>query len=263
MATFNHIVGALVAPLPLGLLLLVASFALRRRRRAALWLAAASAVWSWAWACPFMTALLARPLERAYPDAPAAEAPAADAIVLLGGGMGGCTNECANAEMFSNADRVWHAARLYRAGKAPLVVCTSKGTPLTTAPLLRDLGVPAGAILCIEEPRNTEEEGRAVAAALAEKALAGADGAESAAGRPRILLVTSAWHMRRSLLMFRKALGDAAEVVPAPCDYEATAGLKDGFGLGWLWPNAGALACNSAAFKEIYAYWAYRILRGF
>ena len=156
MATFNHIVGAFVSPLPIGLALLVLSFALRRwRRRAALWLAVASAVWSWAWACPFMTALVARPLERDFPDAPAEELPQADAIVILGGGMGADTNGCANAEMFANADRVWCAARLYRAGRAPLVVCTSKGTPLTTAPLLRDLGVPGDAILCLEEPRNT------------------------------------------------------------------------------------------------------------
>ncbi|MBO7482451.1 MAG: YdcF family protein [Kiritimatiellae bacterium] len=258
MAVFNHIVGALVAPLPIGILMLVAALAVRRRwRRASTALAVASAVWTWAWSCPFMTALVARPLERAFPDAPASESAQADAIVLLGGGMGADTNECANAEMFSNADRVWHAARLYRAGKAPLVICTSKGTPLTTAPLLRDLGVPAEAIACIEEPRNTEEEGRFVASAIG----VGAEGAD--AKRGRILLVTSAWHMRRSLLMFRKAMGDAVEVIPAPCDYEATANLRDGFEADWFWPSAAALQVNSAAFKEVYACWAYRILRGY
>jgi len=256
MAVFNHIVGALVAPLPIGILMLVAALAIRSRwRRVALSLAVASAVWTWAWSCPFMTAIAARPLERAFPDRPAAESERADAIVLLGGGMGADADECANAEMFANADRVWHAARLYRAGKAPLVICTSKDTPTTTAPLLRDLGVPAEAIACIEEPRNTEEEGRFVAAAIS------GGGADS--GRPRILLVTSAWHMRRSLLMFRKAMGDGVEVIPAPCDYEATTNLREGFKLDWLWPSAAALQVNSAAFKEMYAYWAYRILRGF
>ena len=210
--------------------------------------------WLWFWSTFLATALFGRPLESAFPSLPAQSAPAADAIVLLGGGMASCNGETEYAEMRSAADRAWHAARLYRAGKAPVVVCTGKNTPLSTAPLLEDLGVPANAIRCIENPRNTEEEGREVAAALG----------QSSGQRPRrILLVTSAWHMRRSLLLFRKAVGADVEVCPSAADYEGTALLCEGFEAKWLWPSADVLAYNSAVFKEHYAYWAYRLLRGF
>lgn len=257
MAALNHIVGALVSPLPLGLLALAAAFTLAfafRRGRAGAVLAAIAAVWTWLWSTPLMTAAVARPLERAFTPRPAAEYPQADAVVLLGGGMNYCEDGGVGAEMWTSADRVWQAARLYRAGRAPKVICTGCMTALSTAPLLRDLGVPDDAVVCIEEPRNTEEEGRAVAAGLGGRG----------AGRPvRILLVTSSWHMRRALQMFSRAAGADAEIVPAPCDCEATAKLAEGFDASWFWPTADALNTNSVAFKERFAFWAYRLLRGF
>ena len=105
-------------------------------------------------------------LEREWTAVKAEDAPKADAIVLLGGGMGSNTNVYPNAEMYSEmwsgADRVWHAARLWKAGKAPIVIPTGCGEKESAVPLLRDLGVPDEAILVEDKARNTEENARFV-----------------------------------------------------------------------------------------------------
>ena len=105
-------------------------------------------------------------LEREWTAVKAEEAPEADAIVLLGGGMGSNTNVYPNAEMYSDmwsgADRVWHAARLWKAGKAPIVIPTGCGEKESAVPLLRDLGVPDEAMRVGDKARNTEENARFV-----------------------------------------------------------------------------------------------------
>ena len=168
MYVLNKIVGGLLNPISIALLFVLAGAicGTLRRRRVALVLLAFAFSWLWIWSTAIWCRAIGLPLERQFPVQRAEDAPTADAIVVLGGGMTANRAVYPYADMSEAGDRVWHAARLYRAGKAPLVICTSKDTPATTAPLLRDLGVPAEAIICIEEPRNTEEEGRFVAAAI-------------------------------------------------------------------------------------------------
>ena len=101
-------------------------------------------------------------LESEWPIVKAEEVPKADAIVLLGGGMGSNRNVYPYAEMWGGADRVWHAARLYKAGKAPIVIPTGCNERESTVPLLRDFGVPESAILVEDAARNTEENARFV-----------------------------------------------------------------------------------------------------
>ena len=252
MAVFNHIVGALVAPLPIGILMLVAALAIRSRwRRVALSLAVASAVWTWAWSCPFMTAIAARPLERAFPDRPAAESERADAIVLLGGGMGADADECANAEMFANADRVWHAARLYRAGKAPIVIPTGCNDSDSVTPLLLDLGVPRDAIRVENQARNTEENAKFVSELLKGQP----DGK-----KPKVLLVTSAQHMRRSMLMYER-YASSLEIVPIATDYNVVVCTERPPKCSDYFPCPDYLQKNGCILKELVGYWGYRLLR--
>jgi uncharacterized SAM-binding protein YcdF (DUF218 family) len=90
------------------------------------------------------------------------------------------------------ADRVWHASRLYAAGKAP-VVLLSGGSDLTEVAqpealamrqFMLDLGVPAAALLTEERSRNTRENSEMSAKLLRER------------GIQKVLLLTSALHMR-------------------------------------------------------------------
>ena len=143
-----------------------------------------------------------------FPVVKAEDAPKADMIVILGGGIGCNTNEYPYAEMWTSADRVWHGARLYKAGKAPFVHITGDEVGFAQAQLLQDFGVPKEAIV-MDLARNTEEEARAISCNM-----------KPETAKPKVLLVTSAWHMRRAKLMFEKYAPEI-EVVPAATDYEA------------------------------------------
>ena len=240
-------------------------------------------------------------LEREWTAVKAEDAPKADAIVLLGGGMGSNTNVYPNAEMYSEmwsgADRVWHAARLWKAGRAPIVIPTGCGERESTVPLLRDFGVPESAIVVEDAARNTEENARFVERMLkmshaevqrrgeGERDLFGhkgqekqeigrgknnrvehververVEGEEGKVRKQRVLLVTSAWHMRRSVLMYRK-YAPSLEIIPAAADYEATVITGHPFAFKDIWPDANMLFANSYIFKEYLGYWGYRLLR--
>ena len=109
--------------------------------------------------------------------------------------------------------------------------------------------MPEEAILIENESRNTEENARYAAKMLADRP-----------GRRRVLLVTSSWHMRRALLMFRRHAGDV-EVVPAPIDYEGIMAAEESTLPKSLLPSADMLMKNSFMLKEYVGYWGYRLFR--
>ena len=254
MYLLNKIVGGCLNPLVIGLVLvIVGGLCLWRSwRKAGFGLLIGSVAWLWLWSTPMMYRWMGGALESEWPVVKAEDAPKADAIVLLGGGMGSNTNAYPYAEMWNGADRVWHAARLYKAGKAPLVIPTGRGEQESTVPLLRDLGVPESAIVVEGEARNTEENARFVEKILEPR--------NTQNTRKRVLLVTSAWHMRRSVLMYRK-YAPSLEIIPAAADYEATVNTSHPFCFKDIWPDTNALFANSYIFKEYLGYWGYRLLR--
>jgi uncharacterized SAM-binding protein YcdF (DUF218 family) len=234
-----------LAALGLGLLLL-------RWRRSGRLVMAVGALWLLLWSLPMPAFWLGRGLERQYPQRLAAAYPKADAIVLLGGGMTGARPGWIDRPEASNAaaDRVWFAARLYKAGRAPWIIVSAGSSPDAGQPeadamasLLVDLGVPKSALLLDTQSRNTWQN------ALYSNDLMNAHHLTTA------LLVTSALHMPRALAAFRKR---GVEVIPAPADF-------DGPPVGawpqrWL-PSADALRKSSRAFTEYVGLWGYR-LRG-
>lgn len=248
----NKIVGAMLNPLAMAMVAILAGSVLAsiNRKRTGIALVLLALVWLYAWSTPLASRMIGRPLEDAWPFVDAQDAPEADAIVVLGGGMSANTNTVPRVDMDAGADRVWHAARLWRAGKAPIVVPSGCGETDSTVPLLLDFGIPESAILVEGESRNTEENAKFTSSLLSER-------------EPKIskiLLVTSAWHMRRSVAMFAKYAPEL-EIVPAAADYEATVRAGDGFKFTDILPSADALAANSACFKELAGYWGYRLLR--
>lgn len=247
----NKTVGFLLNPLTAGLLLLAAAAVLQLRRKAcaAGVMTLLSFLWFWCWSTPAMYRFLGCALERPFPPQRAEALPAADAIVILGGGMG-CNTNLPYAEMWSAADRVWHAARLYRAGKAPLVIPSGGGEEHSSVPLLLDLGVPRKAIRIEAEARNTEENARFVERVI--RRLPG----QGKAKRPRVLVVTSAWHMRRALLHFRQT---GVEAVPAATDHEATTQRQSGIGVTDLLPAYDKFYGNCVMAKEYLGYALYRL----
>ena len=184
--------------------------------------------------------------------------PSAEAIVVLGGGIKPASAPRPMVDVSEQGDRVLYAAKLYQDQKAPLIITAGgripwlgSGSPESAdmATLLEMMGVPRQAI--IEEPDslNTHENAVNVKAIL------------EARGIERVLLVTSALHMPRSLLIFKR---QGIEAIPAPTDFLITEGSQadspQEILLDFL-PDAGRLDSTTKALKEYIGTIIYR-LRG-
>ena len=179
-----------------GLFIAAAVLAMRRHRKsAAAALAAGLILWLPAIA-PVEDLLLAGLMR----NVPRLEAPIeGDAIVLLGGGIDDQAMDTFGSPgvtgRYTNG-RIITAARLYRRLRVPVIV--SGGRPYgervseaeVNARILVDLGVASEHILLEENSRDTRENAEQVAIVC------------RARGVRRILLVTSAFHLRRASLMF-------------------------------------------------------------
>jgi len=234
--------------LALGFLLVAALLALRGRHRASAALVLTGVTWMSAWSMPLVSDALRHSLEARYPEQAVATLPVVDAVVVLGGAMRPAISSGRQPNLGAAADRIWHAARLYHAGCAPRVIVSGGKLPwhdvATTeaeaiGQFLRDLGVPADVILLEQNSRNTRENALYTAKLLNEH------------GIGRVLLVTSALHMRRALASFQLLGVDA---VPAATDFEVNGQTR---GLDWL-PDAEALAASSRALREYLGYVVYR-----
>lgn len=250
MPTFTlvKLASLLVYPLSQSLLLLVLAMILSRLH----WNRVSNAVvllaTGWLYLCStafFADALMSRLERDVVPRAMSVIAPA-DAIVLLGGAMRGDTHMGTLADLNDHADRLVHAASLYKEGKAPLLLLTG-GAPegvRTEAEQMKDIlavmGVPRDSMILESGSRNTYDNAVYSAQLLKMR------------GMHRILLVTSAYHMRRSAALFE---AQGLEVVPAPSDYQIL--VVDETLPPWL-PLVGNLSRTTTALHEIVGYWMYR-----
>ena len=221
--------------------------AVMKRPSIAKWVGSISVGCLWFLSTPIATWIVGTPLEREFLSdgrVPMIETfPCSDVIVVLGGGIGADTNRSSYAEMSARADRVWQAARLYKAGKAAKVVATGFYPKDTTLPLLKDFGVPEDCISFLTA-KNTEEEAKGI-----EKM-----------GHKKILLVTSAWHMKRARLMFTKYAPEV-EVVCSPADFEQTMMTRDLLSFKSILPDVNALQLNSVAIREWIGIIGYKLFR--
>ncbi|MEX0269778.1 YdcF family protein [Leptolyngbyaceae cyanobacterium UHCC 1019] len=144
---------------------------------------------------------------------PQGELPTADAIVVLGGATRPAFAPRPWVEVQEEGDRVLYGAKLYREGKATRVILSGgriewfgKSNPESEdmATLMEPMGVPRSAMLQDPTSLNTRENAVNVKKIMDEN------------GIRRILLVTSAMHMPRSLRIFQKLGMDA---IPAPTDF--------------------------------------------
>lgn len=198
----------------------------------------------WGGGSRFVSEPLVRSLE-SYSRPPAPDI-RSDAIVALGGGVQAAIPPRRATEVSEAGDRVLEAARLWREGRAPWIVVTGgrwdeSEKPHTQASsmadLLRFFGVPRDAILLADRSRTTREDALEVRAELAPR------------GFTRILLVTSALHMRRATALFR---AQGFEVIPAPTDFIAIDVPERSFQLEVLTslPNVDSLSLTTRALHE-------------
>lgn len=237
----------------LAILFLALFFVLRGRRRGAVASLGVAIGWFWLWSMPLTKLLLCLWLESPYPVVMAEAAPEADAIVVLGGGTA-FYEGYPYAELSQAADRAWHAVRLHRAKKAPAVVVSGEESEGADAAFIRDFGIGGDALVVENESRNTEENALFVARLFKEGRIA------KKGERPKVLLVTSAFHMRRAEMMFRK-YAPWLDVIPAASDYNALKLTNEPFELNMLLPDLGAFGEMQAYFKEAVALAGYALFR--
>lgn len=217
------VAGYLLSPLTvvLGLGLLAWLCLVFRRRALARTLAVMSFVTLWVASTPALGLWLTGKLEAQYPALPVEQTGQADAILVLGGALAGASPpRRPTLNLGPAAGRVWHAAALYRAGKAKWVVIAGGNQPGyeheqaegdAIAEVLVVLGVPPAAIQRETASRNTREN--------AENALV----LLNRLGSRKVLLVTSAQHMPRAVKTFAKAWADTPiQVIPASTDVQVT-----------------------------------------
>lgn len=240
----SKILPVFVMPLSVvSLLLLVALVFLRRNKlRTAAGFLVLGLVVLWTASTPFVAGQLYRYIESSYPPVPLQDIPVRGCMIVLGGALGAPLPPRVNVEMNEAVDRIYQAAKLYKAGKAPVVIVTGGNQPwsesLTAeADLIRDLlmewGVPKDAIFLEGSSRNTREN------ALYSKNILNAINCNEA------LLVTSAAHMPRALAAFRSV---GVNVTPVSTDVRAL-NLTMPVAMDFV-PSAEALAMTSEALRE-------------
>lgn len=212
--TLKRIIGGLLLPLPILLLIMGLGLCLLWFSR---WQKSARTLISVAWLVLLLISLqpvadrLLAPLENRYPTWHNQQP--LDYIVVLGGGYTWDPQWAPSSNMLNNSlprlaegIRIWHenprAKLIFTGGKA-------QGNPLSsaavTANTARSLGIPAGAVIILDRPRDTEQEAHEVAKIVTDRPFA---------------LVTSANHLPRAMLYFQQV---GLQPWPAPANQLAIA----------------------------------------
>lgn len=196
--------------------------------------------------------------------------PTADAVVILGGAVKPQAVPRPWIDVTEAGDRPLYGAQLYLQGKAPLVILSGGriewqgGTPAESAnsesasesadmaKLVEAMGVPTKVILQDPTSLTTRENAVNVKKIMQDR------------GIQKILLVTSAIHMPRSMAIFKK-LG--IEAIAAPTDFlVSTQEIEESQGSPQaaiinLFPNSNNMEQFTHALKEYLGLIIYR-LRG-
>ena len=239
-----------VYPLGLSFTLVVLALFLHRKARLRTALLVAVLIILYISSNRWVSYTLARSLEWRY--LPLNPVPQAEAIVVLGGGTESEQFPRPMVEVNSAGDRILYAAQLYKEGRAPFILLSGGnitwlgGRSMTPADemaqILAMIGIPEQAIWLQPDSRNTYEDALYSSKMLQEK------------GIRRVLLVTSAMHMPRSVALFEH---QGIEVIPAPVDFTIT---QDGWEnlnafepqatLVNLVPNTSSLSLTTNVLKE-------------
>jgi uncharacterized SAM-binding protein YcdF (DUF218 family) len=192
--------------------------------------------------------LFIRPLEDAYKPALLAEVNACDAYVVLGGGINENVPDVEEKGALSSyaLSRVATAYRLYMRDKKPIIFSGGKifnRTPEAEIAkrFLVSLGVSAHDIITETKSVDTYENAQFV---------------KEIADRyqfRKIVLITSAFHMKRSCLLFNKRF---KEIIPYPVDYQISRG---GYDVLSFLPNAWNLNLVEIAVKEYLGILFYKL----
>ena len=136
-----------------------------------------------------------------------------DAVIMMGGAIRYVNGQLQRPVFGSGADRYVQSMELFYRNKAKHIIISSGSgslvyTDVKEADLLRDqmirIGIPADKLIAENQSRNTYENAKNTAEII-----------QKSDFKPPFLLVTSAFHMRRSMLCFQK---QGIDVIPFAVD---------------------------------------------
>ncbi len=247
MLIWHKILPVFFLPLGLGIALVMLGALLRKR----------SLLWSgilvlWGLSMPVTGDWLIRQVEGARVRKDIGVVEQADAVVVLGG-MVSQVPGARYGEWRDAVDRFEGGVELFQAGKASLMILAGSWVPWVPnarpegdilAERAEKLGVPPSVIQVTGKVGNTADEAEAVRVML------------SGIERPKVILVTSAFHMSRAAMLFRRA---GIEVETFPVDFRASPGKV--LTLYDFLPGASGLNNSEIAFREVMGTLYYRLKR--
>ena len=218
---------------------------LRKRRRLAAAIHLSLGALLWLLSVSPGADILVRGLEAPYE---AVREPRGDVIVLLGGGASDRAPDLSGTGAPSEEmwGRIVTAARLQKRLGVPVIVSGGKvfQGKAAEAPIVKrilvDLGVPADRVIPEERSRDTRENAK-YAAGIARRA-----------GYRDPVVVTSAYHMRRAAMEFRRA---GLPATPCPAVFQTWAGKE--YGPEDVLPDGASLRRSSVAIREYAALIVY------
>ena len=237
--------------LPLGFSLILLTLGLAKKNRRLAW---AGVIVLFASSNPLVGHFLIRSAEGWAERRAIADVQPADAVVVLSAGRTLAPGPDRISES-NDENRFSAGTDLALRGKAPLLVFTGaaissdSGAPTegdVLAAQARALGVPAERIVVTPNVINTFDEAREVAALMRARQVPHA----------RVVLVTSAFHMRRARQVFQQT---GLTVEPFPVSFWSSD--LGGFSVFWFLPSVNALARTQTAIREWYGR-AFYGLRG-
>ncbi len=228
--------------LPLGSAILILLATLRWRHRS---LIAAALLILWLFGIPAFSDRLMSSLEDQFPYCSDETCPKADAIFVFGGMLSLRDHSGTVIAWNEAAERFDKAVNLYKTRRAPILILSGgpqryKGGP-DEGELLRAravaLGIPSDSIIVTGETFNTKEEASLLRQLVAFRRWR------------RVLIVTSAYHMRRAMLL---SAGCFAELIPVPVAF-TTPDPKTSWAFrrpDYFLPQAHALLLSELALRE-------------
>lgn len=175
-------------------------------------------------------------------------------VVLSGGLINVSSLRPDHVELGAQANRFYSAFLLYRAGKIRKILITGtspkpnmdagKGEVMQARQILMRWGIPGHDVIIEEKARNTRENAVFSAKIIRDKF-----------SPEKVLLITSAYHMRRSIQCFRKG-GIQADYYP--CDFYAmrdSQKWKD-----FIIPSADTVGYFDLLWHEWIGYISYKVI---
>ncbi|MEL6500195.1 MAG: YdcF family protein [Cyanobacteria bacterium J06623_1] len=196
-------------------------------------------------------------LEKQY--LPLSEPPTAEAIVVLGGATRNNEPPRILPDMSDRGDRLLYAAKLYKDGAAPKILLSGGRIQWTggdsseaksMATILELMGIPPEDLILESRSLNTHENAVYTKEILQQQNI------------DKVLLVTSAAHMPRSIAIFKR---ENINAIPAPADYMISDRnlvehrYTSESRILSLLPNSQSLDYTTQAMKEYIGTFIYRL----